>query len=159
MTILVGYTYKGKSMIGSDSRMLILDDEISSQSKIVEFPNFLVGHAGNIQAKSILYKVLNRRKPPRIKDYWSCIRFHELVYTSDKLDFELLVVTKNGKIFVLDKDSVVEYNDWACIGSGASYAKTVMSQLYPKKECIVKSIEKAIEFSASCGFPIAIKEI
>lgn len=158
MTILVAAVIGKHPYLASDTRMLINDDEISHQSKIVEFPDFLVGYAGDVKAKAALHKLLNKKKQPKVKDFLSCSKFQEEFYLLVPTgEIELLIITKDGLIFHMDRETVVEYDEWACIGSGASYAKSTMQREFPKPKCIVESIKSAMVFSASCGGDIVLK--
>ncbi len=163
MTICVAYTYKGKSFIASDTLVTMGDEKTSpDNSKIIKFKGFYCAYAGETKLRTILLK-LAAKKNVVVKDEIDAAVFRDRVVRSLEKDddIQLLIVTKKGEIFNIDRTCVLCYTKkgYNAIGSGSAYALPVLKLLYPDISCIEKSIEAAMTHSVSCGGEIAIVEV
>ena len=71
-----------------------------------------------------------------------------------------LLITSNKKIFEISDDGcIIEFDEFACVGSGANFTLGTLDWLYNNKEkhgmklqdILVASVEQAMKYNESCG--------
>lgn len=170
MTVIVGIADKGKVYIGgdrghSDSHTLVS----SSQPKIFEVGQYIIGYAGNTgigQAivhnfpfpavkSSNIYKHMTTVFIPQLRSF---IIDNNIKLPESDDDNAGFIVGVKGKIYEIDLSDYqcVEYTEVA-IGTGSSYAYgSIYNNNNNPEERIRRGIEAAIHYSPSCSSPIDI---
>lgn len=193
MTIVVAARTETKTVIAADTLVIDRDNKckIKGFSKLVKFKHFVVGFAGSGSAftalqnlstdgnycKRLYLKMQNIKDVKKfVKDFY--LELKEILdwspgSSSGKEDegaaVYLLIASSSGIWGADPYLCVVEYDTFACIGSGMDIATGAMSVLYPYTELntesdyLVRIVEKAImitcDNSTQCGLPLDIMEI
>ena len=171
MTVIIGIADKGKVYIGgdrghSDSHTLVS----SSQPKIFEVGQYIIGYAGNTgvgQAvihnfpfppvkNNNIYKHMTTVFIPQLRSF---INDNNIKLPENDDDNAGFIVGVKGRVYEIDMSDFqcVEYNEIA-IGTGSSYAygSLYINKHYEPMDRITQGIEAAILYSPSCSGPIDI---
>lgn len=78
--------------------------------------------------------------------------------TRDNVDFDISIVTKDGRIFSCSQFLfVIEHKEFLVAGSGSSYMKWAIAMIYNltdiSKEVLIQAMEIPYLYSISCGAP------
>lgn len=166
MTCLAAAIIDNRAILAADT--LITDPVDGSKShprdfsKIIEFPHFLIGFAGDCVAYHVLHKLHSeigsrRRKLKNNQDVYNFTRkFYKEM--KDATDIELIIVTRAGKIYKVRDSFVEDCGNMVTGGAGKDLAMGYLrGSNSPNK--VEEAVELACELNSFCEGPIHIKEM
>lgn len=190
MTVVVAGVWGKKGVIAADSLVVSKDNKqknIKNFQKLIKFPNFVVGFSGDCSIFPILNdfakdKTYLRKAHLKMRSQKDALKFSMDIFemlqgnlscspcfSPDDEDWavELLVLAKNGSIFILEPlMSVTEVEDFESTGSGEDVAKGTMLSLYKRiksekdlVEFVTEACKNACEIKTDCQEPLQVIEL
>ena len=170
MTCIAAINLKDRVVIASDSQVNAVQGGKTfpaNFSKLIEFPNFIIGFSGEAIAWHVLqgYKASASIRKRRFKTSQEVYIFFRKFYLDlyklidkgielTKEANELILITKD-KIFLINESLVEECEIMATCGSGADIATGSLARV-PDPEL---AVAEAIKRRSDCGGDIHTKEL
>jgi len=187
MTVIAACKVDGRVFIGSDSMVYVGAKKRRNKRKIVKFPGFMVGVAGDYHVVHTLESMVALDDLPKMLHELDAKNFYKRVAaayktdtssseddestsddstdsSSDEPDFTLLIATPT-KIFDVTSSGALEEETISAIGSGEDLALATMDvlinvdNLTDGMEIVNIAIRVACEHNTYCGIPCYVFEV
>lgn len=190
MTIVVAAIYGSKAIIAADTLIVSGEQKVKNLknfSKIIKFPHFVVGFAGDCSIFPVLHEYANngsylRRKHMKMKTLNDATKFYKDIYEGLKANIECspsFDKEKDGEelaeIIILTKTSIFkansymfvsEYTNYTTTGAGEDLATGVLAHAYKRlkseeelKTLVEEAVIIACEHNSYCALPMQLVEL
>lgn len=168
MTVIVAAKDSdGKLVMWADSQMTAGNERWKDRIKMVKISNYVIGCAWSAYVTQHILDNIGIFKKIKIKGrqdvvdiakcYKKILKLEDIDKKDNTHEFWLLIIW-GGSIWEIDWSFwIFEHKDWWAIGSGADFAKGVMSHIYDGKyvqETIETALHVAIERDVFCWAPV-----
>lgn len=186
MSVIVAIRKNNQTVIASDGlssvgSMNLHADNLVNSSKLVKLKNCVIGIAGWSALQDIVIHLSDKK--PKLFDFETreqlfdkTLQIHEELTDTyhinttedseqpvDSSQIHMLIANKNSIFEVESYRTVVEYNKFFAIGSGARFALGAIHALYDRledpEEIARVGVEAACYYSDSCDFPIYLENL